>query len=245
MNPNTVSNRVNYMSCGSPVTSDDVEIVRFVVVQEGDTPRETPDNDMCVISEEIIATISSDQESVEVLEPETEDNISSDPEDSSTLVKSDSEKLWNGETIFDQRGNRKGTLEHYVRNRRSCERKAEQEDKGDSLKDNTPKKEESMSLLDDFSQEEVDEAERYMRRCDQRSVEEEFKFITGKSLRDFEDNWTRLELKILELAGRKLDSDEAKNLTTSAKLDDEEFRMPDLTCNGTECSKECWWRQRI
>jgi hypothetical protein len=43
-----VSNRVNHMSCGSPVTSDDVKIVNSVVVQEGDTPRKTPDNDRCV-----------------------------------------------------------------------------------------------------------------------------------------------------------------------------------------------------
>jgi hypothetical protein len=54
-----VSNRVNRMTCGSPVTSDDVEIGRSVLVQESDTPRETPDNDTCVISEEIIAIISS------------------------------------------------------------------------------------------------------------------------------------------------------------------------------------------
>ena len=93
-----VSNRFNHTTCGSSVSSDDVEIVRSVLVQGSDTPWETPDND---------TIISSDQENVDVLEPETEDNISSDPEDSSTLVKSDLEKLWNGETIFYQKGNRK------------------------------------------------------------------------------------------------------------------------------------------
>jgi hypothetical protein len=49
-------------------------------------------------------------------------------------------------------------------------------------------------------------------------------FLTGKSLEDFKGNWNRLELKILKLAGRKLDSNEAKNLITSAKLANEEFR---------------------
>jgi hypothetical protein len=35
---------------------------------------------------------------------------------------------------------KKGTLEHYVRNKRSREKKAEQEDEGDPSKDNTSKK---------------------------------------------------------------------------------------------------------
>ena len=49
-------------------------------------------------------------------------------------------------------------------------------------------------------------------------------FLTGKSLEDFEGNCNRLEFKICELVGRNLDSDEAKNLITSAKLANEEFR---------------------
>jgi uncharacterized FlaG/YvyC family protein len=42
---------------------------------------------------------------------------------------------------------KKGTLEHYVRNRRSRERKAEQEDEGESSKETLKKKSKNMRKL--------------------------------------------------------------------------------------------------